>query len=79
MITDRVARPGHLRSVIEAPVTGHSRKPDEFYALVERLYPGGPFMELFARQRRRGWTCCGDELSAGLGSVREKRMFTPKG
>lgn len=39
----------------------HSAKPDEFYELVERLYPG-PRVELFARNHRPGWTCFGDEL-----------------
>jgi N6-adenosine-specific RNA methylase IME4 len=32
----------------------HSRKPDEVYDLVERLV-AGPYLELFARQRRPGW------------------------
>ena len=39
----------------------HSRKPDEFYARVER-YCTGPYIELFSRQRRPGWTAWGDEL-----------------
>jgi N6-adenosine-specific RNA methylase IME4 len=39
----------------------HSTKPDKFYEIVERLYPG-PRVELFARRRRVGWTCLGDEL-----------------
>lgn len=33
----------------------HSTKPDEFFALVERLYPG-PRVELFSRRSRPGWT-----------------------
>jgi N6-adenosine-specific RNA methylase IME4 len=38
----------------------HSRKPDEAYALIERCSPG-PFLELFARGTRPGWTAWGDE------------------
>jgi len=36
----------------------HSRKPDEQYAIIEACSPG-PYLELFARGRRRGWTCWG--------------------
>src|SRR5690606_30417811 len=37
------------------PRAEHSRKPDEFYELVERLSPA-PRLDLFARRPRRGWT-----------------------
>lgn len=39
----------------------HSRKPDEMYDLIERCSPG-PWIELFARHRREGWTQWGDQL-----------------
>jgi N6-adenosine-specific RNA methylase IME4 len=39
----------------------HSRKPDEQYERIER-FCDGPFLELFARQRRSGWISIGDEL-----------------
>ena len=35
-----------------------SRKPDEFYALVEELCPGRR-LDMFARQSRDGWTTWG--------------------
>ena len=38
----------------------HSRKPDELYQIIERCSPG-PYLELFARQRRPGWLAWGDE------------------
>lgn len=38
----------------------HSRKPDELYELVESCSPG-PYVELFARHRRPGWTAWGLE------------------
>ena len=41
-------------SVIEAPVTRHSAKPDVFYELIEEMY-AGPKIELFARNKRQGW------------------------
>lgn len=50
-----------VREVILAPVREHSRKPDEAYARVER-YCAGPYLELFARERRTGWQAWGDEV-----------------
>lgn len=46
----------------------HSAKPDHFFQLVQRLY-AGPYVELFARRRRDGWTGYGDELPARAASV----------
>ena len=56
-----LVRDHSVRSVFFAPRQEHSRKPEEFYGLVERLAPG-PYVELFARHRRPGWTQFGDEL-----------------
>jgi N6-adenosine-specific RNA methylase IME4 len=39
----------------------HSRKPGQSYDIIERCSPG-PFLELFARNIRRGWTQWGDEV-----------------
>ena len=38
----------------------HSRKPDEIYELIEGC-SWGPYLELFARTRRKEWTIWGDE------------------
>lgn len=46
-----------------APRTQHSRKPDEAYALIERIAPG-PYVELFARAPRRNWRVWGNEVAA---------------
>jgi N6-adenosine-specific RNA methylase IME4 len=51
-----------IRSVFEAPVGRHSQKPDDIYDIAERLVPGGPFVELFARRRRAGWMQHGNQL-----------------
>lgn len=40
----------------------HSEKPDEFYDLVESLSPG-PYLEMYARKPREGWTVWGNEAS----------------
>ena len=54
-------RARNVRSRFAAPVGVHSEKPEAFYELVERL-TDGPYVELFARRRRPGWFCFGDEL-----------------
>ncbi len=50
-----------VRQVIEAPRREHSRKPDEVHGRVQALY-GGPYLELFARARRPGWTVWGNQV-----------------
>lgn len=50
-----------VRTVFDAPVGRHSEKPDKFYEIVEEAF-NGPYAELFARRRRPGWTCFGNEL-----------------
>lgn len=47
-------------TVIYGPLREHSRKPDEFYQLVESLCPGRK-LEMFARQKRDGWDVYGAE------------------
>jgi N6-adenosine-specific RNA methylase IME4 len=49
------------RSWQEWPRSEHSAKPAEFYELVETVSPG-PYLELFARGLRRGWTSWGDAV-----------------
>ncbi len=41
----------------------HSRKPDEFYDIVESCSPG-KYLELFARGSRPGWTTWGNQADA---------------
>lgn len=38
----------------------HSRKPDEFYDIVESCSPG-PYLEMFARGSRKGWNSWGNQ------------------
>lgn len=39
----------------------HSRKPDEFYSLIEQAWPEARRADLFARQSRPGWATWGNE------------------
>lgn len=41
----------------------HSRKPDEFYARVEKAWPDARRADLFARQSRPGWSVWGNEAN----------------
>ena len=43
-----------------APVQDHSHKPEEQFAIIERISPG-PYLELFARRKQKGWDCWGLE------------------
>ncbi|KKL88963.1 hypothetical protein LCGC14_1919440, partial [marine sediment metagenome] len=51
-----------IGSVLEASVREHSRKPEEVYDIIERLYPDRRYLELFARAEREGWEVFGDEV-----------------
>ena len=48
-------------TVIHAERTQHSRKPDEFYELVETV-SNGPYLEVFARRGRPGWHSWGNQI-----------------
>ena len=41
----------------------HSRKPDEIIPIIERCSPG-PYIELFARGEREGWSMWGDQANS---------------
>jgi N6-adenosine-specific RNA methylase IME4 len=49
----------------------HSRKPENFYELIEKCSPG-PWVELFARHTRPGWDQWGNECV----SRTEEEIFT---
>ena len=51
-----------VRQGIIAPRREHSRKPDGIHERIERLV-AGPYLELFARAERPGWTVWGNETT----------------
>lgn len=58
----RTLPPGRRQvNIIRSRKREHSRKPDELYDIIESCSPG-PYLELFARRRRNGWTSIGDEV-----------------
>lgn len=48
-------------SVVSVEKTVHSRKPEEFYKIIETLYPNTNKIELFARNKRKDWESWGNE------------------
>ena len=49
------------RNVFMAPNLGHSRKPENIQDSLELMFPDWNKLELFARRKREGWTCLGNE------------------
>lgn len=59
----RTLAPGRRQvNIIRTRKREHSRKPDELYDIIEQCSPG-PYLELFARHHREGWSQWGDEIS----------------
>jgi|SRR5215211_241811 len=52
-------------SIVEAERTEHSTKPEVFYEIIERMYPGRTRIEMFARGKvkREGWKTWGAEAT----------------
>ena len=58
----RTLPPGRRQvNLIASQKREHSRKPDEIYSIIESCSPG-PYLELFARRLRPGWSFWGDEV-----------------
>lgn len=50
------------------PRSGHSAKPEAFIDMVEAVSPG-PYLEMFARRNRLGWSTFGNECLQHIGAV----------
>ncbi len=51
----------NIKSVIEAPRTIHSKKPELAFNTIEKRSKG-PYLEIFAREKRPNWVPWGNEL-----------------
>ena len=58
---DRVRNPG-TKQFISEPISKHSKKPEEIYERIEQLFPISNKIELFARNKRKGWDSWGNEI-----------------
>ena len=59
-------------SVIFAERTIHSKKPEIFYEIIEKMHPAKKKLEMFARQERKGWTYHGNQVTKLAKSGEEK-------
>lgn len=57
-------RAAGITDLIQSPGREHSRKPDEQYRRIEGLVEG-PYLELFGRYDREGWTVWGNDPRPG--------------
>lgn len=58
----RTLAPGRRQvNIIRSQKREHSKKPDELYDIIQSCSPG-PYLELFARGNRKGWTQWGDQV-----------------
>lgn len=53
-----------------SPNGRHSRKPSSLHDLIEEFFPG-PYIELFGRRSRKGWTVLGDQAPGDGKDIRE--------
>lgn len=49
-------------SIIRSPRGEHSKKPEEFYEIIEAMYPEASKLEMFCRSPREGWNAWGNEV-----------------
>lgn len=67
---NRTLDPGRRQTnIIVSRKREHSRKPDEQYRIIERCSPG-PYLEMFARHARDGWTQWGNEAPDAVEQLR---------
>ena len=53
---------GKFTTVFQEKSTKHSKKPEISFQIIEQLYPNEKKLEMYARNRREGWECWGNEV-----------------
>ena len=73
----RTLKPGRtMPNLLSTRKREHSRKPDEFYGVVEGC-SWGPYLELFARHSRSGWHQWGNEHEQRPGYDQKRLHLKP--
>ena len=49
-------------SVYREKKSKHSKKPEFYYSMIEKMFPKGKYLELFSRNKRDNWTMWGNEI-----------------
>ena len=57
---------GKWTTVLREKSTKHSKKPIIAYQMIESLYPDSTKIELFARNKRKGWDVWGNEVESDI-------------
>jgi N6-adenosine-specific RNA methylase IME4 len=71
VLVGRIGRPAYakaLPSIFDGVAREHSRKPEEFFKLIEAFAPAARRVDVFGRAQRDGWTVWGRE-STKFGSM----------
>ncbi|WP_395019814.1 MT-A70 family methyltransferase [Dongia sp.] len=55
-----------VHQIIHSPIERHSKKPDEVRRRIEQLLGDVPRLELFAREKAKGWDAWGNEVQNDL-------------
>lgn len=55
-----------VSSIIDTPIEGHSKKPDEVRNRITKLVGEQSRIELFARQKTEGWDVWGNEVESSI-------------
>lgn len=63
-----------VRSAIIAPRGAHSEKPELFYDAFEE-FSDGPYLDVFSRRHRDGWTSIGNQLDESAYSLKASDIF----
>jgi len=56
----------NVKQLVEAERTKHSKKPDEVRNRIEKLFGDLPRIELFAREKTKGWDVWGNEVESDI-------------
>lgn len=67
----------NIRNGFSSKRAEHSRKPDYLHRALEAMYPGGPYLELFARETRPGWNAWGNETAKFNGGPAAREPKAP--
>lgn len=66
VLVGRIGRPPYARalpSIFDGVARQHSRKPEEFFKLVESFAPDARRADIFGREARPGWAVWGNEAT----------------
>ena len=55
-----------VHSIIDTPIEGHSKKPDEVRKRIVEIFGDLPRIELFAREKTEGWDVWGNEVESDI-------------